>query len=390
MDSIHPSTSVSQHPPRRAGVRVALVVMLAAFVALSVFTGVRVKQAIAKRDQIAGERAHAQATAIAKPPAVATHPTAIKWRPRVEVTGTLKPWRDADVSFETSGRLARVLVSTGDSVRQSQTLAILDGTRASDIVAVKDAAVRAAAANLALAEDALRRSEALVATRSIPEAQAQQAREQVALMRAQLQAAQADAKLARTGAGQNAIVAPFDGVVTRAPTAAGSVVQPGAPLVHVEDLARLRLSATVGEDDVPLVTIGAAATVTYRDRSVTGKVIAIVPSLDPATRRAPVEIEVVNDPNAPLLAWSFVRAAVQAKSEVDAVQLPKAARRAGSQDEIVIVDGGKARVVRVALAATDDGSWIVRGGVSASDAVLLSPDGDIKDGQLLADVSVQP
>jgi multidrug resistance efflux pump len=146
---------------------------------------------------------------------------------------------------------------------------------------MKDASVRASAANLAIAEDALKRTETLAASRSIPEAQVEQARQQVALARAQLEAARADAQFARAGAGQNAIFAPFAGVVTRAPTAAGGVVQPGAALVHVEDLSRLRLSATVGEDDATLVSVGAPVTVRYRDRSpsaiVTGRSLAKSP-----------------------------------------------------------------------------------------------------------------
>jgi RND family efflux transporter MFP subunit len=389
-------SSVTQTPPAapalrrsRAGARAVLSATLAVLVGLGIFTGVRVKQAIAKREAFASERAEAQSSSAKRPPAAVTHPTPATWRPRVEMTGTLKPWREADVGFETSGRLVKVLVSTGDRVHDRQALALLDGARAGDVIQMKDASARAAAANLALAEDALRRAEALVASKSIPEAQAEQARQQVALAKAQLQASQADAQYARTGAGQNAIFAPFSGVVTRAPTAAGAVVQPGAPLVHVEDLSRLRLSATVGEDDVPLVAVGSAVTVRYRDQSVSGKVIALVPSLDQGTRRAPAEIEVPNDAAAPLLAWSFVHATLQAPGEVAVMRIPATARRPGSQDEIVVVDGGKARIVRVGYAVGEDGTWLVRSGLRASDLVLVTPDAEIKDGDAIASTTVE-
>lgn len=382
--SKNPTTNIPPPKRTRAGVRVALSVTLALLTGLGIFTGVRVKQAVAKREAFQAERVEAQASVTKRPPAAATHPTPAKWRPRVEMTGTLKPWREADVGFETTGRLVRVLVATGDRVQPRQQLAVLDGARASDVIQMKDASARAAAANLALAEDSLRRTEALVLSRSIPEAQAEQARQQVALAKAQMQAAQADAQYARTGAGQNAIFAPFAGVVTRAPTAAGAVVQPGAPLVHIEDLSRLRLSATVGEDDVSLVKVGAIVTVRYRDRAVSGKVIALVPSLDQGTRRAPAEIEVPNDANAQLLAWSFVHATLEAPGELDVVRIPSTARRPGSQDEIVIVADGRARVVRVGYAVGDDGSWLVRSGLSTSDLVLVAPDAEVKDGDAVA------
>jgi membrane fusion protein (multidrug efflux system) len=383
---VRPSTPTAS----RAGVRLALGVTLVALVGLGVFTGVRVKQAMAKRDQVAAARTAAQTSVTKRAPLQTTHPTATTWKPRVEMTGTLKPWREAEVGFETSGRLVKVLVATGDVVRDRQTLAYLDGARAGDTIAIKEASVRAAAANFALAEDGLRRTEALVSSKSLPEAQAEQARQQVALTRAQLQAAQGDAQLARTGAGQNAIFAPFAGVVTRAPTAAGGVVQPGTPLVHIEDLSRLRLSATVGEDDVPLVSVGAEATVRYRDRAVTGKVIALVPSLDQATRRAPVEIEVPNDPRAPLLAWGFVHASLETPLDVAAVRVPPTARRPGSQDEVVKIENGKARIVRVTHAVADDGAWIVRQGLTAADVILTAPTADVKEGDAIAETEMTP
>src|SRR5205814_64272 len=110
------------------------------------------------------------------------------------------------------------------------------------------------------------------------------------------------------------------------------------PLVRLEDVSRFRLSATLNEDDAPLVIVGQAVTVTYRDRSVSGKVIAVVPSLDQATRRAPIEIEVPNDPANPLLGWSFVRARIDGAGEVPVVRVPGTTRRPGSQREIVKVE----------------------------------------------------
>src|SRR5262249_48292562 len=108
----------------------------------------------------------------------------------------------------------------------------------------------------------------------------------------------------------------------------------------------------------------------------------IVPSLDQATRRAPVEIEVPNDGN--LLGWGFVRARIFGKGEVAAVRLPALTRRPGSQDEVVKVEtvAGKpvAKIAKVAFATDEDGSLVVQRGVSADDVVLMSPNVELKDG----------
>lgn len=372
----------TDHPTAR-GSRVALIVGALLALGLAGLIGVRVKQALAKKAALADERVTAQASAQAKPLLGTVNPQPLRYRPTIEVTGTLRPWRDADVGFELGGRLQKVFVSIGDKVREGQTLAILDGSSAAAQVLQAEASARAAQAQAALADDSAKRSEALAKSNSIPEQQAEQARHQADLARAQLEAANAAAKLAQTGAGNHAIVAPFSGLVTKAPTAAGGVVAPGTPLVHLEDLSRFRLSVTVGEDDASLVKVGAPVKVDMRDRTVTGKVVTVVPSLDQATRRAPVEVEVDNDKDAPLLGWSFVRATIDSGADVDALKIPGAARRPGSQDEVVVDQGGKAHLVHVVHSIDPDGSWIVRSGLAPTDVVVLEPDPETKEGDAL-------
>jgi RND family efflux transporter MFP subunit len=366
----------------RRGARIGLVIGLAVGVGFLGLLGVRVKQAMAKKGTVAQERVAAEEKQKVKEPQKTVRPVPMTWIPRVDLTGTLKPWRDADVGFETSGRLVRIGVSVGDSVKEGQVLAYLDGSRAAAQVGQSEAGVRAAEANLALAQDNLRRTEALAASKAVPEAQAEQARQQVALMKAQLEGARASTTLAKTGAGLATVTAPFAGIVTKAPTGIGSVVNPGVPLIHIEDTSRFRLSATVGEEDVPLVANGALVKIVYREAIVDGKVIAIVPSLDQATRRAPVEIEVPHDPR--LLGWGFVRARILGKGEVPAVRLPALARRPGSQDEVVKVEtvGGKkvARITKVSFATEEDGSLVVQRGVSPDDVLLLSANVELHDG----------
>jgi RND family efflux transporter MFP subunit len=340
----------------------------------------RQTQANAKQAALVTERAAAQASAVLKAPLRAAHPVPLRWRPRVEVTGTLRPWREADIGFELSGRLVQVGVAQGDKVPAGKMLAVLDATRAAAEVSSAEAQTRAAEANLAIAADTEGRSEKLVASGSIPEAQLSSSRSQLELAKAQLASAQAAERMAKTGQGLHTISAPFAGLVTKAPTAAAGVVQPGAPLFRVEDLSRLRLSAALGEDEASLVKVGAVVTVAYRDREVEGKLITLIPSLDPATRRAPVEIEVPNDPKDPLLAYGFVRATVEGRREVDAFRVPPTARRPGSQDELVKVAGGKATVVHVPHVTDKDGSWIVLQGVSPGDVLALSPPDDVHDG----------
>jgi len=382
LESIEPEAA--QAPKvSRASVRVAGIVSVVLLVVLGVAIGAGVKRATAHREALAKERETTAVAATKIAPSTFVHPTATRWQPRFEITGTLQPWRSADLGFETGGRLASVLVSTGDVVKQGQTLAVLDTSIAGAQVSQAEAQTKAAEANLALANDNLSRTRALVATKSIPEAQAVAAEQQVALATAQLEGARASERLARTGAGQHSLAAPFAALVTRAPTAAGGVVGPGTPLIHLEDHSRFRLAATVGDEVADLVKPGLEVKLKYRDRTVTGRVSALIPSLDQATRRAPIEIQVENDPSDPLLAWSFVRAEIQSDKDVPALRVPGSARRAGSQNEMVVVKDGKVHLVHVTGAVDADGSWLVRDGLSETDAVVLDPSTDLQEGDAI-------
>jgi RND family efflux transporter MFP subunit len=384
MDSRYAPETGAPNPPgvSKSGTRIGIVIAIAVGVGFLGLLGVRVKQAAAKKNALAQEHALAEGKPKPKEAQKTVRPTPTTWTPRVDLTGTLKPWRDADVGFETQGRLVRIGVSVGEKVSEGQVLAFLDNSRAVAQVGQAESGVKAAEANLALAQDNLKRTEALAAQKAIPEAQAEQARQQVALMKAQLEGAHASTKLAKTGAGLATAIAPFPGIVTKAPTGIGSIINPGVPLIHIEDTSRFRLSATIGEEDVPLVAQGAQVKILYREHVTEGKVIAIVPSLDQATRRAPVEIEVPNDGH--LLGWGFVRARIMGTGEVAAVRLPALARRPGSQDEIVKVEtvSGKhvAKITKASFVVVEDGSLVVQRGITADDVVLLSPNVELKDG----------
>lgn len=361
------------------------VIGIGCLVAFVGFMGMRVAQTANKNKAVAAQREVSAAEAKKPVEFEAIRPEPIKWQPRVEISGTLKPWREADLSFETQGRLVKVGATLGEAVKAGRLLATLDASRAGAQVNQAQAQTRAAQANLALAEDNLKRTETLVASKSIPEAQAEQARQSVALARAQLEAAQATTRVAVVGAGVHSLTAPFDGLVTRAPSNAGAVVNPGMPVFRMEDISRLRLTATVGEEEVDLVARGATVDIQYRDRTLKGTVNALVPSLDPATRRAPIEIEVPNnDPNAPVLGYGFVRASIGARQEVDALKVKHAARRPGSQDELVVADmvagQGKVRIVRVVHATDAEGNWIVRSGLRGDEQLIVNPSTDMKDG----------
>ena len=164
--------------------------------------GVRVKQALVKKEAVAGER---DAGAGAHPEEGADQDGPPDRR-RSGCRASISPARSSRGATRTSasrrrGRLVRVGVAVGDMVKAGQVLAVLDTSRAAAQVGQAESQVAASQANLALAQDNLKRTEALVASKSIPEAQVEQARRRSRSRRRSSTARIASTRLAQTRRG---------------------------------------------------------------------------------------------------------------------------------------------------------------------------------------------
>ena len=90
---------------------------------------------------------------------------------------------------------------------------------------------------------------------------------------------------------------PAAGVVMQKPSVQGMRFMPGELLYEIVDLSTVWLVADVAERDLGLVKLGQPATLrmaAYPDRTFTGKVVFIQPTLEAATRTARVRVELAN------------------------------------------------------------------------------------------------
>lgn len=372
--------------PKAKPSRAALAIGLLSSVALLTWTGVRIHEALEARGAAAEE---SPALAPAENESAEDAPALIRgeahaWRPSIACEGTLVPARDVDLAFKASGRLSTLRVKVGQLVRQGEVLATLETAEAAAQVKAAEAQVRAAEAQLALAEDAERRTLGMVDSGALPEATGVQVEKQRALALAQLDGARAQLSLARVNLSNHTLTAPFTAQVTRVPSGTGAMAAAGMPMFHLSDVTTLKLQGTVNEQDAPLLRVGSDIEVMAQGRKVSGKVVAVLASVDPMTRRVPFEAEIENKDEPRLLSGTFVRARALAHEAVDVLKLPASARKPGSQDEIVVVSEGRARARRVLLTQADDGMLLVRSGLHADEEVLRAPPSSLADGAEIA------
>ena len=390
-------STMSPHPvisPRPTGARKALVVLGVTTLAFAVFVGARVSGALGTRTVARQEQAAASVEMKAmagRPPEVeVVRGTATSWQPAVPFEGSLSAQKDADLGFKTPGRLAQIKVKVGDRVPAGRVLATLETGEAQAQLAAVQAQLVAAQAQAALASDGARRTALVVQSGAQSEAAGVQAEKQKQLAEAQMNAAHAQSDLARTALANHTLQAPFAGTITRAPTAPGAVVAPGAALFHLADLSTLKLVGTVSPDDARLVKVGTEVQVLGDDGQTVvahGKVSAIIPSLDAATKRLPVEATVANERDTegrePLLAGAVVRATLKGAAPVTVLSFPHTILRPGSQNEVLVVRAGKLAVRPIEHVVAPDGSLLVRRGIDPQDDVVLAPWPEAHTGQVV-------
>lgn len=321
-------------------------------------------------------------------------PEKTRYSPEVLATGNLEPDKSSALAVAVPGTLARLHARRGDEVRQGAPLAALESSGARASLAQAEAGIGAAKAQLALAEDALGRVTALWEKGTVPESQFVQVKGQRELAAAELAAAVAQRDQALVHLGHHTLVAPFSGVIIQAPDAVGASVGPQSPLFVIEDVRLLVLQTSFSQQEVAELHKGAKVAVVVPAtgaRVDDATVRLIVPSVDPATNRVPVEIAVPNAERR-LLPHAFARALLPSMSERDAFRVSQSAL---TQDQgafsLWMADAdGKVLAVRVRVFANNaDGSALVDPGPNGfppGSRVIDSPPLGITVGQKIGPV----
>jgi RND family efflux transporter MFP subunit len=286
-----------------------------------------------------------------------------------EVVGTVQPKLQAVMEAKISGRITRLPVRLGQSVKQGEVLVEL---------ATQELQARLDQANATIrqAELDFHRTENL--------------HKQSAATQAELDAAQARYNLAKASvaveeamSGYAKIVAPFDGVVARKLAEEGDLAMPGKPLLELEGHAGLRLVA-----DVPALLAGnvlpeakLAVRVDTLPNPIMGTVAEISPAADPGSRTVVVKVDLPETPG--LHSGQFGRLAVPVGETTFLFVPPPALIRRGQLEILFVAADGKAqmRLVRVGK-ETAQGAEILAG-LAPGEAVVIEGAGTLRDGQPL-------
>jgi len=297
-----------------------------------------------------------------------------------EFTGTLLPKSRFVVAPKVQGRLEKLLVNIGDSVKNNDPIAILDSDEYEQQMAQARAELEVSKANLAecrsaldIAEREFKRAKELREQKVASEAEldeasalyrAAQAKRQVA--EAQIRQKEAALRTAEVRLSYTRIHAAWENgdaprLVAERFVDEGAMLKANDPVVSIVDLSSVIAVIHVIERDFPEIRIGQEATLTtdaYEGKEFAGRIVRRSPVIKEESRQARVEIEMPN-PAGLLAPGMFVRARIQFGEHPDAVVVPAAAvvRRNGDQG-VFLADTGemKCRFVAVRLGIVNGNS----------------------------------
>lgn len=307
---------------------------------------------------------------------------AVAWRPQIELTGSLDPVASVQLGFDVPGRIQSILVERGQRVEKGAAIARLDGAIAEAQLAQAEAAHAGASAQLAGGESALQRVQQLDAAGGVSKQTLTDAEAGVKAGRAGVEQAAAAVRLARTNLGFHTLKAPIAGTVTNGPDNAGILIGAGNPLFVIEDLSALQVKATAPESATWLREGQPAIVLPGTPGEVAGvpaSVVRVIPSLDPATRRIPVEIRIESPPPS-LKAHGFARVRVESDTDVAAIAVPRDAVVARPEFCVFVTDGGTPKKIGVEVLDYQGEKVIVQGiGLTAGATVVVDPPNGLGD-----------
>lgn len=196
------------------------------------------------------------------------------------VSGTVTARQTAMISTRHMGFVERVYVKQGDRVKAGQLLLTINSEDLKARRSQAEAMVAEAQAAAANAERDRQRFRALHAQKSVSDKELENVELNNTSMQAKLQMARQGLQEVKAMMAYTAIKAPFSGVVTQKMVDAGSMANPGHPLLVVEQTGDVNITAALPEDYLKWVKVGDTlrADVKAAGRTLKGIVSELSPS----------------------------------------------------------------------------------------------------------------
>ncbi|MFA6274030.1 MAG: efflux RND transporter periplasmic adaptor subunit [Candidatus Paceibacterota bacterium] len=195
----------------------------------------------------------------------------------VSASGKIEAENSANVSTRMMGYITKVNVKVGQKVREGQLLVTINNTDLQAKKAQVDASILQATAAYNNAKKDFDRFTALFSQQSASQKELDDITSRYEMAKASLEGAKQMRNEVIAQFSYSNITAPFPGEVTNTFVKEGDMANPGMPLVSIEGVSRLQVTAMVPESDITYIRNGMNVKVLVKstNQALTGKVIEV-------------------------------------------------------------------------------------------------------------------
>ncbi len=305
-------------------------------------------------------------------------------------TGTIEPIREVRVAPEIMGKIKKISVKEGDSVKKGQGLITFDTRLLRLQQKQAQAAVKVAQVQVETLEKEINRLKPLLENGAISQGEFDKVKAQYDSAIAGLDQARAAVDLSGYQLKVAKITAPFDGVVARKTVNEGEVVTPAAMgssgMITLMDLETGVVRVGVGEKDIPAISRGMDATIevdAYPGDRFQGVVESIALASDSMSKTFPVEIRIPN-PDMKLRAGMFARVSlcVEIKEGVLAVSENAVLEEKGTTVIFTVEKGDivRKRNVKIGMRSGNLVEILPENGLDTSQEIVVEGNFGLRDG----------
>jgi RND family efflux transporter MFP subunit len=370
-------------PSRRRGGKAPLLitVAVAALLGVGIYTGIH-------------KRADAEATLAtdtidqAVPIVDVVHPGNDATDQELVLPGQTTAFTDTPIYARTNGYLKKWYFDIGAHVRKGQLLAQIETPELDAQLRQARADLETAQANAKLAGITAQRTANLLRTESVSTQERDNAAGAYNADQAIVASRQADVGRLEELQSYENVYAPFDGEITARNTDVGDLINAGAgapttELFHMSATGTLRIFVAVPEIDSPAMHDGATPTVTldeYPGQVFHGKLVRSSGAITPASRTLLVEVDVDNSDGKLLPgAYAFVHFMLPGRPE--SVTVPANALLFRSEGlRVGVVRDGKAELVPITIGRDYGDRVEVLSGLQPHDQIIVNPSDSLVSG----------
>jgi RND family efflux transporter MFP subunit len=301
-------------------------------------------------------------------------------RQLVTVSGNVValPNKDVKVSALVPGRITALNVAEGDRVHAGEVLATIDSHTYEDQLRQAEAALAQARATVQNAQQNLTRNQTLFQRGIAAGKDLEDAKTQLSVAEGAEHQAEAAESTVKLQVGRTRILSPLDGVVAKRFANIGEQVDGTAaqPIVEIASISEVELPGSLPAAYISKIHVGETLPITsgaFPGKTFGGRIVAISPTVDPATNVGSVRIRIAN-PTGMLKLGMYLNALVPVQTHAKALSVPPEAvyHDDSGKTRVYKVEGDTAKAVEVKLGIETKDRVEILSGVTNGDTVILT------------------